>query len=147
MRTLGSESGESGMAPDEDLHAHVRAIESELNLGITAGFLEGLMKEPDDWSFIIKLQALIEAAVTHLITVEINREPLQEVFARMEMGDGHQRGKLFIAKQLDLFDAEVIGFFRTIGQIRNRFAHNVTDVSRSGSRRSYCRVFSADAGR
>ena len=108
-----------------DLHSHVRALETEL--GITPGFLEGLIKEADDWSFIIKLQALAEAAVTHLITNELGREQLRKLLARTPM-DG-QRGKLELAKELALLDTETIGFLRTIGKIRNRFAHNVTNVS------------------
>ena len=48
--------------PDE-LHAYVRALEQEV--GINEGFLENIFREPDDWSFVIKLNALIEGVLTH----------------------------------------------------------------------------------
>jgi hypothetical protein len=113
--------------PEDDLHGHVRAIERELNVPV--GFLEKLIEEADDWSFIIKLHALLDAAVTHLITFEIGREALRDTFAAMQMGDGRRNGKLAIAKKLGLLGDDVVSFIVTVGQIRNRFAHSVTAVN------------------
>jgi hypothetical protein len=46
----------------------VQALEKEF--GLYPGFLEGLFKE-DDWSFVIKSHAILEAAVAHVLTVSV----------------------------------------------------------------------------
>jgi hypothetical protein len=105
----------------DDLHKWVRALESELE--IPEGFLEGLINEADDWSFIIKLHALIEAAVTHLVVSEVDREPLNDLLADLRVP-----AKLALAKKLDLLEDDAVGYISTVAKIRNRFAHNVTAV-------------------
>ena len=40
----------------------------ETELGITPGFLDRLLTEGDDWSFVIKVHAVAETALTHLLT-------------------------------------------------------------------------------
>ena len=57
----------------------VRQLEENLQLPV--GFFESLVQE-DDWCFITKLHALIEAAVTHLLVETVDRPSLQDVFSR-----------------------------------------------------------------
>ena len=45
------------------------------DIGLPIGFLEGLRAE-DDWSFIIKVHALIEAAVSHLLCSVLGKATL-----------------------------------------------------------------------
>ena len=40
--------------------------ELEQRIGVAPGFFDGLVQE-DDWSFVIKLHALLEAACTHFL--------------------------------------------------------------------------------
>ena len=96
----------------------INANTVESDIGITPGFLERLLDEQDDWSFVIKVHALAEAALTYLLTTAVGREEL------LTMGDA-RRGKLAIAESLRLLDPRRVVFLRALGRIRNRFAHDV----------------------
>lgn len=111
------------MTPNEA----VNALEQEL--GISKGFLASLMNtDVDDWSFVIKLHALAEAALTHLITIALGREELREVFAEIPMGNVG-RGKIGIGQRLNLIEARLAKFLAALGRMRNRFAHRPQSVN------------------
>jgi integrase len=69
---------------EELLKSHVRQLQKEI--GISEGFLEALASEGDDWSFVIKLSALMEGALTHLLTETIGRQELRDAFAHLDLG-------------------------------------------------------------
>ncbi len=108
------------------INDNVKGLEQEL--GIAPGFLEAVMKEADDWSFVIKVHALAEAAITHLLTNALNREELRDIIAAITMGDS-RRGKLAFVAKLKLLEPDIIQFFQTLGSIRNWFAHDVKSVA------------------
>jgi len=62
----------------------------EDRLGLTRGFCERLASE-DDWSFLIKLSALLETALTEAVTRMLNRPELEEPFSLLPLGDGSKR--------------------------------------------------------
>ncbi|QIN79349.1 hypothetical protein GBA65_13445 [Rubrobacter marinus] len=103
----------------------VRQLEENLQLPI--GFFEALVQE-DDWSFIIKLHALMEAAVTHLVVETIAKPSLQDIFARIDMSNT-QTGKLAFADKLELLSKDVRRFVRTLSELRNEFVHDVSNVN------------------
>ena len=111
---------------ERDLRDSVHSLEKELRVG--AGFVERLFDEPSDWSFIIKVHALSEAAMTHLVTIALRREELRDVIARLDMGD-QRRGKLVFAERLDAIDKDLAGFLRALGRLRNQYAHGIKNVS------------------
>lgn len=76
----------------------MRALEAQL--GLPSGFLEGLRTE-DDWSFIIKIHALIEAAVSHLLCTALGNDRLIDVFSCLDLSD-KRRGKMAFAGALSL---------------------------------------------
>lgn len=47
-------------------------LELESKIGVKSGFFASLLEE-DDWSFVIKLHALFEAACTHLLLYHFTR--------------------------------------------------------------------------
>ena len=102
----------------------INANTVESDIGITPGFLERLLNEQDDWSFVIKVHTLAEAALTYLLTVSVGREELRDLFGSLTMGDA-RKGKLAIAESLRLLDPRRVVFLRALGRIRNRFAHDV----------------------
>lgn len=51
-----------------DIFTDIADFEKRLNLPL--GLYEKLLKE-DDWSFVIKLSALFEAACTHILSVRL----------------------------------------------------------------------------
>ena len=60
-----------------DIFSDVSDFESRLNL--PKDFYRGLLKE-DDWSFIIKVSALFEAATTHLLVVRFGTPEIETEF-------------------------------------------------------------------
>ena len=53
----------------------VKKLETEI--GVTPGFLERLLTDGDDWSFVIKVHAVAETALTHLLTAGVGRKELR----------------------------------------------------------------------
>jgi hypothetical protein len=125
----------------------LRGLEGDLRL--PKGFFERLLAE-DDWSFIVKLHALIEASVTHLLVHALNRSELQSYVGRLELSN-LQTGKLGIAKALDLLDSDQRRFIQHLSQLRNDFVHEVENVQSTiedflnkqpqGDRKGYDRAF------
>lgn len=111
--------------PRDPMFVQVGRFEAEL--GVPAGFLERLLNDGDDWSFVIKVHSLVEAALTHAITTTVARSELKEFFGALAIGDT-KRGKLAVAHRLHLLDKRRIAFFRALGRIRNQFAHDVKHV-------------------
>ncbi|MDH3672581.1 MAG: hypothetical protein OES46_15730 [Gammaproteobacteria bacterium] len=95
-------------------------------LGMPGGFYFNLIRQ-DDWSFIIKLHALIEAAITHLLVEATNNKELEDIFSRLELSN-MKTGKLAFAHKYDLIDKQTITFIRTISEIRNEFVHKIGNV-------------------
>jgi hypothetical protein len=108
----------------------VRALETEL--GLSSGFLEGLRTE-DDWSFIIKVHALVEAAVSHLLCSALGRDTLADVFSHLELSD-KRRGKMAFAAALGLLEKPDRRFVSSLSELRNTLVHDVTNVRFSVSK-------------
>jgi hypothetical protein len=89
--------------------------------------LMSLLKE-DDWSFVIKAHALIEAVVTEAIISHVNEPKLLVSIERIPLSDD-QYGKLTIAKDLGLLTKEQRRFIRRISKLRNDLAHKISNIS------------------
>ena len=100
--------------------------ELEKRLGLPTGFCEGLRNE-DDWSFIIKLHALLEAALTTLLAAKVGQE-LRSTFARLEMSRA-DTGKVAFAKALGLLVQEERRFIRELSELRNELVHSVERIT------------------
>lgn len=98
----------------------------EKRLGLPEGFIAHLENE-DDWSFVIKSHALLEAAVSHLLAHTLGRPELIDVFSRLDMA-AQKWGKLAFAKALDVIDDADRRFIRELGEIRNAFAHQISNA-------------------
>lgn len=99
----------------------------EDRLGLTRGFCERLVTE-DDWSFLIKLSALLETAITEAVTRKLNRPELEEPFSNVPLGDG-QGGKVVFAFRLGLLNDDDRRAILHLSRIRNRCAHRVREVN------------------
>ena len=76
----------------------------EQKLGLKPGFLESLDDENEnDWSFVIKVHALIEAAISHLLTEDLCRPELADLFSRLDMSN-KATGKAAFVKALNLLE-------------------------------------------
>lgn len=112
----------------EDFIAHfdkmLRLMESELSL--PAYFLDKIARE-DDWSFIIKVHALIEAAVTSQLSLNLDAR-LRTVFEKIELSNS-QTGKVVFAEAMGLLDSKHRRFIRRLSEIRNSVVHDIKKVS------------------
>lgn len=98
----------------------------EMRLGVRIGYIEGLLKEPDDWSFIIKLAVLTEAAVTSTVVLCLKNEHLYDYVAGL---NNSQRLKL--ANTLGIFEKGDWEILNSLASVRNSFAHNVKNLERT----------------
>lgn len=99
----------------------------ELRLNLPKGFYVRLLRE-DDWSFVIKLNALFEAACAHALVTRLNAPELVDQFARLELAD-RDRGKVKFLSTLGCITDEQAKFLRELAGLRNTLAHNVSHVS------------------
>jgi hypothetical protein len=99
----------------------------ENKLGIPEHFFECLLKE-DDWSFVIKAHALIESASTHLLVGFFSVTELEDIFARLELGNTIY-GKIVFMKKLNLLTDDERRFIQTLSELRNKVVHNVRNVN------------------
>jgi hypothetical protein len=102
----------------------VKALSNEI--GISPVFLLKLRDE-DDWSFIIKSHAFLEAAVSHLITVALSLDELGPIFSRLEMSNSSY-GKVEFAKALGILGKDERRFIRSLSSLRNDLVHDVRNV-------------------
>ncbi len=100
----------------------------ENQLGLPAGFLRSLYDHENDWSFVIKSHAFLEAALTHLLAEHLGKEDLLPVFAYLETSNV-RTGKLAFVKAFDLLDKGARRFIHTLSELRNDLVHEVSNVS------------------
>jgi hypothetical protein len=100
--------------------ARVRDLQREL--GIAQDFFDRLLAE-DDWSFIVKTHAVIEAAISQLLTEVVGRKELQDVFAKMPV-----REKLAFARAAGALDSADRKFIERLSELRNTCVHDVRMV-------------------
>jgi hypothetical protein len=115
----------------------VRDIETALN--VPDGFFLSLVTE-NDWSFIIKMHALMESALTFLLsqtlTISVkdfseetfDEKALSRLLAWMELS-GKRVGKVALAESLGLVLDYQRVFLNRLSELRNEVIHSVENVS------------------
>lgn len=104
-------------------------IDLEQNIGVAPGFVEALVNE-DDWSFIIKLHALFEAACTHLLLFHFKEPGIASVISRLELSD-KTKGKLALLKGAELLGTDDRVFISKLSELRNSLVHDVKNTEYS----------------
>lgn len=94
-----------------------------IQIGVPEEFFSNLLKE-NDWSFVIKLHALIEAACTQLLIHHLNNPSLADIISRIELSD-KTKGKLALLKATNLLNKEYRTYINSLSEIRNKFVHDV----------------------
>ncbi|MCC5880995.1 MAG: hypothetical protein JJU03_14015 [Idiomarina sp.] len=105
--------------------SYIRKFEERL--GIADGFFESLYRE-DDWSFIIKLHALIEAAAADMIVTSLGRPKLKKALSRIPLSDATY-GKASMLGSLDVLSSSYVTFIRKLSELRNDAVHNVENTN------------------
>lgn len=112
-------------AGDVTPEADVSALERDL--GIREGFFRDLLDTEDDWSFVIKAHALIEAAVAHLLVEVSGRPEFLKLFSQLPLSDARVGGVAF-AKALGCLKSSEQNTIRKLSELRNRLVHDVSNV-------------------
>lgn len=107
----------------EELQA-VAELEKSLNLPKDF-FL--LLRDDDDWSFIIKMHALIESSLNRLIEAIFNDFSFDDYFLTLALSGG-RHSKLKLLQKLDKIEPEECKFIEGLSSIRNRLVHNITHI-------------------
>jgi hypothetical protein len=84
------------MKIDDSLTVEEAVALLEVDIGISPGFLTHLANE-DDWFFIVKSHAFLEAAISHLLADSLSEPAFQAVFANTETSNSRS-GKLAFLK-------------------------------------------------
>jgi hypothetical protein len=101
--------------------------ELEKKIGLPHNFIHQLITE-DDWSFVIKLNALFEAASTHLLASKLNHPELEENLSYIDFGNS-KFGKVALLKKLDCISRDEAKFLQLLFELRNKLAHNISYVN------------------
>ncbi|MCK4295869.1 MAG: hypothetical protein KAX28_04335 [Candidatus Marinimicrobia bacterium] len=102
-------------------------ISLQSKIGLPDDFFKNLLNE-DDWSFIIKLHALIESIVTSLIVFHFNEPNIKSVISRLEMSN-RTTGKLAFLKATGLLGANNLKYIYALSELRNKFVHSIESCS------------------
>lgn len=122
----------------DDLKSFEVINKLEHKIGVSSGFFNTLLKE-DDWTFIVKLHALIEASITHLLSetisismtdysTDINKQSLTKVMSWTELSN-KRTGKTAIAHSLGLIPDYQREFIYYLSDLRNILVHDVKNTS------------------
>jgi len=98
-------------------------LELQRQIGLGEAFFAHLLDE-DDWSFIIKLHALIEAACTHLLNFHFKEPGLRTLLSRLELSNTTS-GKIAFLKAVGLLGKEERRYIRALSELRNNLVHDV----------------------
>lgn len=101
--------------------------EFEQCLRLPSGFYDKLLKE-DDWSFVVKLNALFEATCAHILVKRLNASELEEAFAELDHAN-NKYGKVAMLKRLGSLTSEQSTVLRDLATLRNKLVHNISNVS------------------
>ena len=109
-----------------DFKVDAGIAELEAKIGVRENFFRDLLLE-DDWSFVIKLHALFEAACTHLLLFHFKEPELTEIFSRLELSN-KTTGKVAFLAKLELLSKENRRLVSKLSELRNSLVHDVRNA-------------------
>ena len=98
----------------------------EVLLGLPSGFYDRLLRE-DDWSFVIKLNALFEGVCTEVLSSRLSAPEIINALAHLDFGNS-KCGKITMLRALDAITGEQASILRTLAELRNDLVHNISNV-------------------
>ena len=100
-------------------------------LGVPEGFYVHLLDE-DDWSFVIKTSAFLEATCSHILVKRLAAPELVEAFGHIDQGN-LKFGKIVLLKELGSITSAQAGILQRVASLRNELVHNISNISFSFS--------------
>jgi hypothetical protein len=102
----------------------MEALEGDLGV---AGFFSRISSNSEsDWSLVVKLNALFEAALIHVLTDALGIDALEGQFRTMQ----HSR-RIEFAEASGVLRPSTRRFMTTLNSLRNAFAHRVENIDQS----------------
>ncbi len=95
----------------------------EVHLGLPEGFILDLIREGDDWTFLLRLHALVEASLDHLVVAKLDRPVLHDWVVRHTIAG--RTGKRALAALMQAIDADQAAMVDGLSDLRNQFAHGI----------------------
>ena len=92
-------------------------------LGLSAGFVQGLLEEVDDWAFIIKTSVVLESALGQALSSSLLGNSLARHISSLPMNG--RTGKIQLAQDIGLIGPKSVARFMALNEIRNNFAHGL----------------------
>lgn len=86
-------------------------------------FMKRLLHD-DDWSFVIKAQALVEAALTDLLVAHAGDDRLKPIYEKLPIAN-EETGKVKLGESLGLLSKTQRRYIRALSSLRNKLAHRV----------------------
>lgn len=110
------------------MNDYIVSIENFLGeLELPKDYYNNLLNE-DDWGFIIKLSALLEAVTSNLLVKKFDKECLKEAFTFLDYANG-KYGKIKLLYDMEVIDKTQYKILRAFAELRNSVVHNVSNVS------------------
>ena len=106
------------------MFSEVAALEKRL--GLVEGFYDQLLKS-DDWSFVVKLNALFEAACTQALVVRLSCPELTNNLAHLDFAD-NKKGKVRLCFNLGIINDEQRIALNELAELRNTLVHRIENV-------------------
>jgi hypothetical protein len=92
-------------------------------VGISRSLLDSLDAD-DDWTFVIKMHGILEAALNHLLLARLDNPNLGRITSRLETSNA-RTGKLAFIKAHGLLEDNACLFVQTLSEIWNSAVHDV----------------------
>jgi|TARA_B110000238_G_C15897836_1_gene340610 hypothetical protein len=108
-----------------DIDKDLEALQN--NLGLDESFIDDLYKQ-DDWSFIIKLSALVEATCTHAISVLFGYPQLEGCFTYLDQSNP-KVGRVKLLKEMGVIFDNQAKILKALAELRNTVSHDVKNVN------------------
>lgn len=105
----------------DEISKEVADLES--HLGLPSGFYNALLAE-DDWSFVIKLSALFEAACGQALAAKLQHPEIENELSHFE-----QSKKISLITKLSIITKEQSKFLTKLSELRNKLVHNISEVA------------------
>jgi len=103
--------------PDDQIAASVDSLLKKL--GVSPESLSGILADTD-WAFYIKIFAMVEASINHLLLNHFADSRLEKLITRMDLSD-----KMEFVKALEFLPDKTRAFIKNLSEVRNKIAHGL----------------------
>jgi hypothetical protein len=98
-----------------------------IEIGLPPAVLEELQKDTD-WSFVIKLHAMVEGALTHALADHLGNVDAREIFARLDTSND-KTGKVAFGRLLLELDSKDQRLIQSLSELRNSLVHDPRNLN------------------